>query len=235
MNQYLDVFESCPTSEMEGNSFLPKIPLAEFKADDDDAAIDIAVYLGRLLGHLRGIVQTRELLTEEGKPSYVFDTSEIEEPGRAVEQIRNIMKGRALSQGRTSIGMEDVPLAIKVTLSTAPRHRSKIFIELLKKGKGGCLSNSDVKTLLHMHQSTAKRTMTELEAVGLVEMEELDAGSEHKTTITLKDDLKFQWFTTKGFQEAQREDDRRYQAFLQKKKGLEESSSRCSNPVPGGE
>ena len=56
MNEYLDIFESCPTSETEENSFLPKISLSKFKGDDDDAALDVAIYLGQLLGHLRGIV-----------------------------------------------------------------------------------------------------------------------------------------------------------------------------------
>ena len=87
-----------------------------------------------------------------------------------------------------------------------------------------------------MHHSTAKRTMTELEAVGLVNMNEEDAGSPHRTTISLKDDLKFKWFTTKGFQEAQREDNRRYQEYLKRQKQQEESSIRSSNSVPvGGE
>jgi hypothetical protein len=81
-----------------------------------------------------------------------------------------------------------------------------------------------------MHHTTAKRTMTELEALRLVEMKETQTGGEQKITITLKEDPKFKWFTTKGFQEAQRIDDRRYQSFVLK--GQKEAEISSANFVP---
>ena len=60
VGKYLDVFESCPSAEIEDGS-LVKISLEKFRQNDDDDALHIIVYLGKLLKHLRAVVWTREV------------------------------------------------------------------------------------------------------------------------------------------------------------------------------
>jgi len=42
----------------------------------------------------------------------------IEDPSRAITQLRNLARGHALSKGRNYIKVEDIPMLIKVVLST---------------------------------------------------------------------------------------------------------------------
>ena len=59
----------------------------------------------------------------------------IEEPDRAITQLRNLARGHALSKGRNYITVDDIPLLIKVVLSTASIERVTIF-DLLIKANG---------------------------------------------------------------------------------------------------
>ena len=62
--------------------------------------------------------------------------------------------------------MQDIPLVIKVVFSTASHERVRIF-ELLIEHQGK-LSTSMISDSLNTSNNTAKRTMAEFKAVGLV-------------------------------------------------------------------
>src|SRR5206468_4188884 len=81
--------------------------------------------LGVLLGHLRAVVTTWKQDIEGIE--YSHSTTNIEEPQRAITQLRNLARGHALSQGRTYITIQDLPLVIKVVLSTASLDRVNEF------------------------------------------------------------------------------------------------------------
>jgi hypothetical protein len=80
----------------------------------------------------------------------------IEEPDRAMTQLYNLARGHALSQGRNYIALEDVPLVVKVVLSTAS-----------------------------IEKVTAHRTMTELKALSLVDMKKESGATNSEYQITL--------------------------------------------------
>jgi hypothetical protein len=82
--------------------------------------------LENCLAHLRGVVPTWETKESPGL-EYVYTFANIEEPDRAMIQLRNLARGHALSQGRNFITMEDIPLLINVALSTASMERVRIF------------------------------------------------------------------------------------------------------------
>ena len=98
---------------------------------------------------------------------YAYNYRRIEEPDRANRQLTNLARGHALSQGRNYLTMADVPLIAKVVLSTAPIERVAVF-ELLLKSSGGKLDTSDIVNGLRVSEPTARRTMTELFALELV-------------------------------------------------------------------
>ena len=227
MNQYLDVFESCPIAETEEGLpyYLPKISLDKFRVNDCNDAIDIIVHLGRLLRHLRNVAWTREFLAgttrrvqKEDKKETIVETEErdfsfnisvFEDQGRADQQHYNLAIGHALSTGRTSLAMEDIPLIVKVTLSTAPKNRHQVFELLLENG--GSLTTKEIEQSLGFHRQTANRTMTELVAVGLARW--FTTGEEHSKGIELEDDFSF--FTETEFEAARQDDYRRYHEYLE--------------------
>jgi hypothetical protein len=111
-----------------------------------------------------------------------------------MEQLRNLSRGHALSQGRNYITMEDIPIAIKTVLSTASMERVNIFDLLL--GHNGTLTTPQIELSLTLHRHVAHRTMAELKAVGLVDLNE-GAYDNSLKTITLKPE--FNWFLEPDF------------------------------------
>jgi hypothetical protein len=190
---YLNWFEKCPETIMENNN--AKIQW-NFEKDDDESKRFI-VRLGRLLAHLRGVVQTWETKETQGV-DYAYTFANVEEPNRAIRQLMNLARGHALSQGRNYVTITDIPLLITVVLSTASTERVRIFETLLNFG--GCLTTRQIMDYLDTASQTAKRTMIELKAIGLVNLETIP--SEHGEPmyqITLDD--KFEWFLSEEFKE----------------------------------
>jgi predicted ArsR family transcriptional regulator len=119
----------------------------------------------------------------------------IEEPDRAMTQLYNLARGHALSQGRNYIALEDVPLVVKVVLSTASIEKVTIFDLLLAhKGK---MTTSRIANSLNISNHTAHRTMTELKALSLVDMKKESGATNSEYQITL--DPEFDWFLAKEF------------------------------------
>ena len=135
----------------------------------------------------------------------------MEEQDRANRQNYNLSLGHALSQGRTCVGIEDIPQTVKVVLSTAPQNRYNVFAELLKKG--GTLSLSQIKEALRIHRNTAKKAMTELVAVELVDEVKVEGGSDHHHEIVLKDE--FDWFLGPEFTAVQTDEYQKYNEYLE--------------------
>ena len=111
-------------------------------------------------------------------------------------QLRNLARGHALSQGRNYMTMEDIPLLINVVFSTASKERVRIF-ELLIEHKGR-LTTSIITASLNTSNNTAKRTMAEFHALGLVNLgDSKSLRGEPEKEMILKDE--FQWFLSKEF------------------------------------
>jgi DNA-binding MarR family transcriptional regulator len=189
--EYLKYFEVCPNAEMENG--LPKISWND--TADKEVAVRQIIRLGQLLAHLRAVVPTRETHGTQGS-DYSYDIPTIEEPGRAITQLRNLASGHALSTGRNYITLEDIPIVIKVVLSTASIERSTIF-DILIANKGS-LTTSEITASLNITAHTAHRTMTELSALGLVDVSKLTDKQNSEKKITLKDE--FSWFLSEEFQ-----------------------------------
>ncbi len=157
------------------------------------------IRLAKLLAHLRGVVPTWHTQDTQGS-EYGYGLPIIEEPDRAMQQLVNLAKGHALMTGRNHVTKEDIPLIVKVVLSTAPMERVSIFDLLLNfKGK---LDNNQIIQFLNVSKPTAKRTMTEFKAVGIVTMKEEsivcnDGYARDGLVMTLKDE--FDWFLTDEF------------------------------------
>jgi hypothetical protein len=66
---------------------------------DDENALVAIIKLGILLGHLRAYAPTWGTKDTQDT-DYAYAIAKVEEPDRAMEQLRNLSRGHALSQGR---------------------------------------------------------------------------------------------------------------------------------------
>jgi hypothetical protein len=128
-------------------------------------------------------------------PDYDTDLPIIEDPSRAVILLRNLAIAHAISQGRDTIGFEDIPMAIKVALSTAMYNRIRIFDLLLKNN--GELITSDITKGLRVSEPTARRTMREFHALKIVDISAVTQYSNAELKITLRSE--YSWFKTEEF------------------------------------
>jgi hypothetical protein len=190
--EYLKWFEIGPDMIVEKDSAVPKMKWESEK--DAEVAKKYIIKLAGLLAHLRGVVATFHTEGTQGT-NYGYGMATIEERDRAMIQLYNLARGHALSQGRNSITLDDIPLVVKVVLSTASIERVTIFDLLLAhKGK---MTTSQIANSLNISNPTTHRTMIELKALGLVDMKKETEAINSEFQITL--DAKFDWFLTKEF------------------------------------
>lgn len=190
---YLQWFESSPDMSLDKESDLQKMVWNPERGDT--MAKRYIIRLAMLLAHLRGVVPTWE--TREGGQGieYAYTIATIEEPDRAITQLRNLARGHALSQGRNYITTEDIPLVIEVVFSTASMERVRI-LELLIASKG-TLTTTQITSSLNTSPNTAKRTMAEFKALGIADIPEVKGNEEKKIVLYQT----FGWFLTPEFQE----------------------------------
>ena len=101
----------------------------------------------------------------------------------------NLARGHALLNGRNYITLDDIPIAVKVVLSTASIERVAILDLLL--ARKASVAISEITRSLSMSKSTALKAMTALSALMVVKME--DTAIEHNYTkqVTLRNE--FEW------------------------------------------
>jgi hypothetical protein len=157
---YLIWFEVCPRLTEDPETRLPKMNWDSSK--DDPEAKKYLVKRVRLLSRLRCHVeiwsQRQPGVHEYSNYGYAISNPKPEDPTRAATSLYNLTRGQVLTQGRKYITIEDLHLAIKVTLSTASQERIAVLDVLL--AKGGMATITTIANALSMSKSTALKTMT---------------------------------------------------------------------------
>jgi hypothetical protein len=189
---YLKWLEIRPDMQVEKESGLPKIQW-DFSKDDEIAERYI-IRLAKLLAHLRGVAVTWETRDTQGS-DYGYTRPIIEDPSRAITQLKNLARGHALLQGRNYLTKEDISIVIKTVLSTASVERVSVFDKLLVNN--GRLETSQITSMLNISSPTARRTMTELSILELVSTIELGENENCEKQIVLKPE--FEWFLSEEF------------------------------------
>jgi predicted transcriptional regulator len=219
---YLNYFDICPIMEIP-IGISPPIPKIEWdKSKDDKEARRIIVRLAILLSRLRCPVITWATSAEDsagGSGNDDMGDDDIEEqrsrgelnysvslpenPSRASRILNNLANGHALLSGRNYVTLDDVPVVIKTALSTGPIDRVKVLSLLL--AHRGKLTTPLIVRSLNVSKSTARRTMTEFKAIGIVDMAQvkLNDNNYHTqyrkvTQITLIDG--FGWLLDEKFE-----------------------------------
>jgi hypothetical protein len=213
---YLKWFEACPIMEVKEGG-LPKMAWDSSK-DDVKARRQIA-RLALLIKRLRGVVNVEDTEDTQGS-SYGYTVPIIEESWRANQQLYNLARGHALIEGRNYIALEDIPLLIKVVLSTAPITRVAVFEMLI--ANDGTLKTLDIQEGIGISHHTVHKAMTELELLGLVDVQEEGDYDTAPKIITLKPE--YNWCLGRQFKQLR-------QGFSPTKKGRKRAffSKRSSN------
>jgi hypothetical protein len=208
LEKYLEWFNKCPikvdldekednydneNNEEEYTKVDAPIKIDWNNEKDEDKALRIIIKLANLLAPLRGILTTWETRESQGT-EYSYSLPIIEEPDRAITQLRNLARGAALTRGRNYVTIEDMPLIIKVVLSTASIERVRILDLLLNTG--GELSTSQIELFLNISKPTSRRTMAEFKGLGIVDLIE---GEFENSEIKIKLKPKFSWFLSSEF------------------------------------
>jgi hypothetical protein len=192
---YLKWLEIRPDVQVDKESSLPKIQWDH--SNDDEMTERYIIRLAMLLAHLRGVAVTWKTEDTQGS-DYGYTRPIIEDPSRAVTQLKNLARGHALLQGRNYLTRDDIPIVIKTVLSTASVERVLVFDRLLVND--GKLTTTQITGALNISSPTARRTMTELSILELVNMTEID---EEEKKIKLKPE--FEWFLSEVFRKLREE------------------------------
>lgn len=223
---YLKTFDAAPNVEgkVRIDNDIAKIRWNDEIEEGQDEAIECIAQLAKLLAPLRGVVYvspsksfTRKINNDPGDSSlanieqqqkqqiplqqdgqdYDTDIPTIEDPSRAVVILRNLAIGHAISQGRDSLTLKDVPIVIKVGLSTAQVRRVRILDQLLKS-ENGVLTTSQICDQLGISQPGVTKTIREFDALKIGELSAVSNYNNSELQIRLSSE--FDWFRTKKFQ-----------------------------------
>jgi hypothetical protein len=178
---YLKCFELCPELK-------PKIKWDRTR--DDIEAMKYIARLADLLSYLRCVAQVWETHDTQGS-DYAYSISQREVPRRAVTALSNLARGHALLIGRNHITLDDIPMIVKTAMDTAQIERVSMFSLLVVYG--GTLTTNQILQSLNVARKTALRTMAELKAIGLVDMEDFHESGQNNLSKRIVLNTRFSW------------------------------------------
>jgi hypothetical protein len=160
---------------------------------DDDYLLKVIPRLAKILARLRTSINTYK--SSEDKK---YDQTERikEMPDRLNQLLYNLARGHALVCGRENIDWDDLRVALRVTIDSAPSNRARMFKGLLNHD--GQLATNEVMKILKSSRPTALKYMREMNALGIVKAQgdledEVDhLGGRPEQKIILHD--KYSWF-----------------------------------------
>lgn len=164
------------------------------KEKDDQNLMQTIARLAKILARLRSAINVWEEFSGSKKYNHTQPITEM--PDRLNQLLYNLVRGHALVCGRENIIEDDLKMALRVALDSAPPNRSKIFKHLMRKD--GQLTTKDVMDILKCSRPTALKMMQEMTILEIVDTDgNLDDESETyggrpEQVITLKD--KYEWF-----------------------------------------
>jgi hypothetical protein len=165
---YLKWFEICPNLKIESNDNINKKIDWDY-SKDDAAALKTIAGMADVLSYLRCVAQVWETPGSQGS-DYTYTISQREVPRRAVTALSNLARGHALLNGRNYITLEDVRIVVKTAMDSAQIERVSMFYLLI--AYGGILTTTQILQSLNVARKTVLRTMIELKAIGLVDIED---------------------------------------------------------------
>lgn len=160
------------------------------------AADFIAMARGIVIGNFETFIDKKgEKGEKDGKGGkevkyYEITEVQIEEPWRALNQLRNLATALAVLRGKQIVTVEECITLLPVVIATAPIDRAEIVDVLLAVAVA---TPKDIATRIDKSDKTVRRRLKELVALGLVEKVEQPLPSNGQWSVALyflKDDYK---------------------------------------------
>lgn len=155
---------------------------------DDESTITMIAMMAQVLAKLRAVIPTFETADTSGS-NYGYGLPIIESPDRAFQSLYNLARGHAVICGRNYINSEDLSVVIWVTLSSAPRERTKLLKLLINNF--GKLNTLELENKLNVSKSTAQKYMKQFEILGLVDSKKDSGFTKPIMSIELKEQYKW--------------------------------------------
>ncbi|MDD5269767.1 MAG: hypothetical protein PHE80_01110 [Candidatus Omnitrophica bacterium] len=153
--------------------------------------------ISKLVASLRGMVNFRI----SDKDGFDFNDTQVEKADRINQAFYNLARGHAFACGRRQINDEDIAIALKVALSSAPWDRVKFFKLLIDNG--GKLKTDDVIEELKVSRPTALKLIAIFKQLNIIYKEEVILASGGHLWVN-KISPEFSWFIGPRFKELMR-------------------------------
>ena len=170
-------------------SFFKQYPVASI----DPAAIRFSRPLLRQLTRWAKLLVTgrAEIKYESDRSDDPVSASPPEGPWRVVDHFKDLARGHALIDGRTTINRSDLELIAQVAISSLPGHIRPI-VRRLRDAKS--VTTSECTTLCGVSNPTARKRLRELELLGIVTITKGTPSANSSDTALLH--AEFAWLRT---------------------------------------
>jgi len=139
------------------------------------------------IAYLAFVVQYSRATLIEGSDN--TPTPDREHPHRVGAVLRDIAKGRALVDERTTVTVDDVVVSARIALSTMPQKRRPVVRALLNPSNSGQLTRKEAQDALDVSKPTAIDRMELMDTLGIAEFTEVDGDGRGTKKLELKDEL----------------------------------------------
>ena len=137
--------------------------------------------------YLANVVRFSRATLTEGSDNTL--TPDRENPYRVGAVLRDIAKGRALVDERTTVTVDDVVVSARIALSTMPQKRRPVVRALLNPSNSGQLTRKEAQDALDVSKPTAIDRMELMDTLGIAEFTEVDGDGRGTKKLELKDEL----------------------------------------------
>jgi hypothetical protein len=152
---------------------------APINLEPESAEVQVALNeLALLLARGRGILLTEKMhdlneTTGEERFFYELADPQIEEPYRALQQLRTLARASARIHGRTEVTWHDLELMRRVVFGSMPKSRAEAL--MCFQSDRNVLNRPQFSALLGKRESSTRKLIDEMEALQLLAMEEVQA------------------------------------------------------------
>jgi hypothetical protein len=159
------------------------------KISFSDDAQDAIPYLAKIVRFSRATLTNRS-----GKEDPAVSRENLRRVGAV---LRDIAKGRALTNGETKVTIDNLVVSSRIALSTMANKRRPLVRALLDPSNDGQLTRKEAQNAFDVSKPTVFNRMRLMHTLGIAEFTEVEGDSREIKKFELKDE--FEWSDTLPF------------------------------------
>lgn len=150
------------------------IPTVSF---EDERVQERLNALATLISRARGVAITKavEFENDEGqrRKTYEIEELQVEEPWRALLQLRSLGRALAIVRGKSEVGEEEIQTLLRVALSSMPPERAELIGAFVRKDNEELTAKELEECMPNRSRSTINRLLLETVRLELMERKPL--------------------------------------------------------------